>query len=80
MRHVVMSLNEKMHPRNPYKDKPPDFRTLADKYAEFRSHCYIGSNGKVHLCLLSRQVLRECPVEAAYTGVYSDKALQKGLS
>uniref|UniRef100_A0A0R3RYF1 U6 small nuclear RNA (adenine-(43)-N(6))-methyltransferase n=1 Tax=Elaeophora elaphi TaxID=1147741 RepID=A0A0R3RYF1_9BILA len=44
-----MSFNEKMHPRNPYKDKPPDFSLLADKFVEFRSHCYIGSNGKLKM-------------------------------
>uniref|UniRef100_A0A915Q2K9 U6 small nuclear RNA (adenine-(43)-N(6))-methyltransferase n=1 Tax=Setaria digitata TaxID=48799 RepID=A0A915Q2K9_9BILA len=47
--HVCMPLNEKMHPRNPYKDKPPDFNILADKFVEFRSHCYIGSNGKLKM-------------------------------
>ncbi|VDN89288.1 unnamed protein product [Brugia pahangi] len=44
-----MPFNEKMHPRNPYKDKPPDFSLLADKFVEFRSHCYIGSNGKLKM-------------------------------
>ncbi|CAG9537090.1 unnamed protein product [Cercopithifilaria johnstoni] len=44
-----MSFNEKMHPRNPYRDKPPDFSLLADKFVEFRSHCYIGSNGKLKM-------------------------------
>ncbi|EFO26532.1 hypothetical protein LOAG_01952 [Loa loa] len=44
-----MPVNEKMHPRNPYKDKPPDFSLLADKFVEFRSHCYVGSNGKLKM-------------------------------
>lgn len=44
-----MTLNRMMHPRNPYKDKPPDFGALADKYADFRSHCYVGANGKMLL-------------------------------
>ncbi|VDN04745.1 unnamed protein product [Thelazia callipaeda] len=38
-----------MHPRNPYKDKPPDFNSLANKYVEFRSRCHIGSNGKLRI-------------------------------
>ncbi|VDN52667.1 unnamed protein product [Dracunculus medinensis] len=42
-----MSLNSRMHPRNPYKDKPPDFEALAGKYEEFRSCCKIGTNGKI---------------------------------
>lgn len=42
-----MACKKGMHPRNPYRDKPPDFTTLAKKHAEFRSHCYIAPNGKV---------------------------------
>uniref|UniRef100_A0A1I7XR17 U6 small nuclear RNA (adenine-(43)-N(6))-methyltransferase n=1 Tax=Heterorhabditis bacteriophora TaxID=37862 RepID=A0A1I7XR17_HETBA len=41
-----MSLNRHMHPRNPYKEKP-DFKELATTFADFRSHCSLGSNGKV---------------------------------
>lgn len=33
-----MALNKSMHPRNRYKDKPPDFVYLASKYAEFQKH------------------------------------------
>ncbi|EYC21716.1 hypothetical protein Y032_0018g3496 [Ancylostoma ceylanicum] len=36
-----------MHPRNPYKDKPPDFNDLATRFADFRAHCTLGNNGKV---------------------------------
>ncbi|CAJ0590610.1 unnamed protein product [Cylicocyclus nassatus] len=42
-----MSLNRYMHPRNPYKDKPPDFTDLATRFADFRAHCTLGNNGKV---------------------------------
>ncbi|VDD91947.1 unnamed protein product [Enterobius vermicularis] len=44
-----MACKKGMHPRNPYRDKPPDFTTLAKKHAEFRSHCYIAPNGKLLL-------------------------------
>ncbi|XP_033833328.1 RNA N6-adenosine-methyltransferase mettl16 isoform X2 [Periophthalmus magnuspinnatus] len=33
-----MALNKSMHPRNRYKDKPPDFAYLAAKYPEFQQH------------------------------------------
>uniref|UniRef100_A0A672SR98 U6 small nuclear RNA (adenine-(43)-N(6))-methyltransferase n=1 Tax=Sinocyclocheilus grahami TaxID=75366 RepID=A0A672SR98_SINGR len=33
-----MALNKSMHPRNRYKDKPPDFVYLASKYPEFQKH------------------------------------------
>ncbi|KAK7882103.1 hypothetical protein WMY93_028277 [Mugilogobius chulae] len=33
-----MALNKSMHPRNRYKDKPPDFAYLASKYPEFQLH------------------------------------------
>ncbi|CAB3402322.1 unnamed protein product [Caenorhabditis bovis] len=42
-----MALNKDMHPRNPYKDKPPDFKALALEFPEFRKHCKLVSNGKV---------------------------------
>jgi hypothetical protein len=28
-----------MHPRNPFKNNPPDFANLAKLYPEFASHC-----------------------------------------
>ena len=34
-----MSLNSRMHPRNPFKNNPPDFAHLAKQYPEFSSHC-----------------------------------------
>lgn len=36
-----------MHPRNPYKESPPDFNDLAIRFADFRAHCTLGSNGRV---------------------------------
>ncbi|XP_026853562.2 RNA N6-adenosine-methyltransferase mettl16 isoform X1 [Electrophorus electricus] len=33
-----MALNKSMHPRNRYKDKPPDFTYLASKYPDFQKH------------------------------------------
>ncbi|MFH4975049.1 hypothetical protein AB6A40_001758 [Gnathostoma spinigerum] len=44
-----MALNRMMHPRNPYKDKPPNFRALAEKYDDFRSHCSVGPDGKIYI-------------------------------
>ncbi|XP_071744725.1 U6 small nuclear RNA (adenine-(43)-N(6))-methyltransferase [Lepeophtheirus salmonis] len=43
-----MSLNELMHPRNPYKTRP-DFKSLALKYPEFRSHLTTDLRGNVNL-------------------------------
>ncbi|EFP09399.1 hypothetical protein GCK72_009596 [Caenorhabditis remanei] len=42
-----MSQKNEMHPRNPYKNKPPDFKALAIEYPEFRKFCHYVSNGKV---------------------------------
>nr|8GU3_A Chain A, U6 small nuclear RNA (adenine-(43)-N(6))-methyltransferase [Caenorhabditis elegans] len=42
-----MSQNNEMHPRNPYRNKPPDFKALAVEYPEFRKFCQYVSNGKV---------------------------------
>ncbi|XP_040279431.1 RNA N6-adenosine-methyltransferase METTL16 [Bufo bufo] len=44
-----MALNKSMHPRNRYKDKPPDFAFLASKYPEFKQHVDVGLSGKVGL-------------------------------
>ncbi|KAM6946056.1 RNA N(6)-adenosine-methyltransferase mettl16 [Aplochiton taeniatus] len=44
-----MALNKSMHPRNRYKDKPPDFAYLASKYPDFQQH--------VHTNLLGRAML-----------------------
>ncbi|KAE9417223.1 hypothetical protein Angca_004173 [Angiostrongylus cantonensis] len=42
-----MSLNRSMHPRNPYKESPPDFNDLATRFPDFRAHCTLGNNGRV---------------------------------
>ncbi len=44
-----MALNKFMHPRNPYKEKKPDFKTLAVKYEEFRKHATQDLKGAVHI-------------------------------
>lgn len=41
-----MSLNKSMHPRNRYKDKPPDFSYLASKYPDFQQHVHTSLAGK----------------------------------
>nr|XP_057935915.1 RNA N6-adenosine-methyltransferase mettl16 [Doryrhamphus excisus] len=41
-----MSLNKSMHPRNRYKDKPPDFAYLASKYPEFQQHVNTSLSGR----------------------------------
>ncbi|CAD5235181.1 unnamed protein product [Bursaphelenchus xylophilus] len=42
-----MTFNHLMHPRNPYKSKPPDFSKLAFEYPRFRKHCRVSTTGKV---------------------------------
>ncbi|XP_061781797.1 RNA N(6)-adenosine-methyltransferase mettl16 [Nerophis lumbriciformis] len=41
-----MSLNKSMHPRNRYKDKPPDFAYLASKYPQFQQHVNTNMTGR----------------------------------
>ncbi|XP_024660796.2 RNA N(6)-adenosine-methyltransferase mettl16 isoform X1 [Maylandia zebra] len=41
-----MALNKSMHPRNRYKDKPPDFAYLASKYPDFQQHVHTSLTGK----------------------------------
>ncbi|MED6235267.1 Methyltransferase-like protein 16 [Ataeniobius toweri] len=35
-----------MHPRNRYKDKPPDFAYLASKYPDFQQHVHTSLTGR----------------------------------
>ncbi|KAK3560984.1 hypothetical protein QTP86_023175 [Hemibagrus guttatus] len=42
-----MALNRSMHPRNRYKDKPPDFAKLASKYPDFQKHVQTTLSGRV---------------------------------
>uniref|UniRef100_A0AC34GT37 U6 small nuclear RNA (adenine-(43)-N(6))-methyltransferase n=1 Tax=Panagrolaimus sp. ES5 TaxID=591445 RepID=A0AC34GT37_9BILA len=44
-----MALNHLMHPRNVYKNHPPDFRALAEKYPDFRQYTSFAPDGKVSL-------------------------------
>lgn len=39
-----MSLNERMHERNPFKNNPPDFVRLSKLYPDFARHCIKDSN------------------------------------
>lgn len=41
-----MALNKSMHPRNRYKDKPPDFAYLASKYQDFQQHVHTSLTGR----------------------------------
>ncbi|KAF7668865.1 hypothetical protein LDENG_00282890 [Lucifuga dentata] len=43
---VTMALNKSMHPRNRYKDKPPDFAYLASKYPDFQQHVHTSLAGR----------------------------------
>ncbi|XP_053313139.1 RNA N6-adenosine-methyltransferase METTL16 [Spea bombifrons] len=53
-----MSLNKSMHPRNRYKDKPPDFAYLASKYPEFQQHVTLSLAGKVSLNFKDPEAVR----------------------
>ncbi|KAG7480185.1 hypothetical protein JOB18_045329 [Solea senegalensis] len=41
-----MALNKSMHPRNRYKDRPPDFTYLASKYPDFQQHVHTSLTGR----------------------------------
>ncbi|KRY89815.1 Methyltransferase-like protein 16 [Trichinella pseudospiralis] len=42
-----MNFNRRMHPRNFYRNNPPNFAELALQYPDFRQHCAIDIYGKV---------------------------------
>ncbi|XP_029374109.1 RNA N(6)-adenosine-methyltransferase mettl16 [Echeneis naucrates] len=41
-----MALNKSMHPRNRYKDRPPDFAYLASKYPDFQQYVHTSLTGR----------------------------------
>ncbi|KAL2096126.1 hypothetical protein ACEWY4_008274 [Coilia grayii] len=53
-----MALNKSMHPRNRYKDKPPDFAYLASKYPEFQQHVQTNLSGRVTLNFKDPEAVR----------------------
>lgn len=53
-----MALNKSMHPRNRYKDKPPDFAYLASKYPEFKQHVNVNLSGRVGLNFKDPEAVR----------------------
>ncbi|KAM9320300.1 RNA N(6)-adenosine-methyltransferase METTL16 [Gastrophryne carolinensis] len=53
-----MALNKSMHPRNRYKDKPPDFAYMASKYPEFKQHVSVNLLGKVSLNFKDPEAVR----------------------
>ena len=53
-----MSLNAMMHPRNPFKDRKPNFKQLADKYEPFRQNITFDAKGKVILDFKNPSCLR----------------------
>ncbi|XP_064208950.1 RNA N6-adenosine-methyltransferase mettl16 [Anguilla rostrata] len=53
-----MALNKSMHPRNRYKDKPPDFAYLASKYPEFQQHVHTNLTGRVGLNFKDPEAVR----------------------
>ncbi|KAL0973152.1 hypothetical protein UPYG_G00199650 [Umbra pygmaea] len=55
---VRMSLNKSMHPRNRYKDKPPDFSYLACKYPDFEKHVHTNLAGRAMLNFKEPEAVR----------------------
>ncbi|XP_041734219.1 RNA N6-adenosine-methyltransferase mettl16 [Coregonus clupeaformis] len=53
-----MSLNKSMHPRNRYKDKPPDFAYLASKYPDFKQHVHTNLAGRAMLNFKEPEAVR----------------------
>ncbi|MCI4385857.1 hypothetical protein PGIGA_G00055450 [Pangasianodon gigas] len=53
-----MALNKSMHPRNRYKDKPPDFAYLASKYPDFQKHVKTTLSGRVMLNFKDPEAVR----------------------
>lgn len=53
-----MGFNDHMHPRNPYKNSPPDFRVLADKFEYFRKFAKDNKAGEFSINFKDPESLR----------------------
>lgn len=53
-----MALNKSMHPRNRYKDKPPDFAYLASKYPDFQQYVHTSLAGRAMLNFKEPEAVR----------------------
>ena len=57
-----MALNEFMHPRNPYKLNPPDFKKLAERYPDFKKHVHFSKAGKPFVNFRIPEVVRSLAI------------------
>ncbi|XP_076833452.1 RNA N(6)-adenosine-methyltransferase mettl16 [Brachyhypopomus gauderio] len=53
-----MALNKSMHPRNRYRDKPPDFTYLASKYPDFQKHVKTSLIGRASVNFKNPEAVR----------------------
>ncbi|KAG6924998.1 methyltransferase like 16 [Chelydra serpentina] len=53
-----MALNKSMHARNRYRDKPPDFASLASRYPAFRQHVQTSLSGRASLNFKDPEAVR----------------------
>ncbi|OUC48371.1 hypothetical protein D917_01229 [Trichinella nativa] len=53
-----MNFNRRMHPRNFYRNNPPNFAELALQYPDFRQHCAIDIYGKVNFNFKNPDAIR----------------------
>ena len=51
-----------MHPRNPYKNNPPDFKRLADLYPHFKRLVHMSKTGKAVVNFRNPEVVRSLAV------------------
>ena len=53
-----MALNQFMHPRNIYKDNPPNFKELGDRFPSFKKHVRYSASGKPFVDFRQPEVVR----------------------
>ena len=54
----IMSFNDLMHPRNIYRNAPPDFKVLGEKFDYFRKHTKETKPGRFTLNFKNPEALR----------------------
>ena len=57
-KHLIMGFNDLMHPRNIYRNAPPDFKVLGEKFDYFRKHTKETKPGRFTLNFKNPEALR----------------------
>ena len=68
-----------MHPRNIFRDKPPDFKALGNEFPEFKQYVQVGQSGKAWINFKDAAALKtlSCVLLKKYFSINIDIPLDR---